>query len=191
MQITLRLNGCLLSGTPLFQRHTLCPMMNDGRHSNSSPKRPARTSVRMSEAHQYQDGGSLLIAARGDALCMALESHYPGLRFNRVQMHFLSASVLRDDPDRDDVDTLFSLSGTATDLVRHGFAHADWWPMLDVSRTSRSCHTDGFGRVWLITRTRTGYRLQGAQYSDAMTKLALASPHSWLLNRMGSGPARV
>ncbi|MEP7243756.1 MAG: hypothetical protein ABI885_08715 [Gammaproteobacteria bacterium] len=130
----------------------------------------------MSEAHQYKGGESILILSRDDLECVALEARYRGLKFNRVQIHFLSSSVLQDDPERDDCDTYFNLSGRAGDLVRHGFAHPSWLPRRRSWRTSRTCDTAGFGRVWMVTRTRAGYRLQGARYQDSMTKLTSVSP---------------
>jgi len=134
----------------------------------------------MSESHQYQDGASILILNRGDLECVALEARYAGLQFNRVKMHFLPPDVLRDDPEREACDTYFNLSGSASEIVRQGFEVSDWWPHTSVMRTSRNCDTPGFGHVWLVARTRNGFRLQGARYDDAMTKLCRASlPYSW------------
>jgi hypothetical protein len=46
--------------------------------------------------------------------------------------------------------------------------------MVPRSGITHRCNTEGFGRAWRNIRTRTGFRLQGAQYVDGMTKLTLA-----------------
>jgi hypothetical protein len=133
----------------------------------------------MSEARQYQDGSRILIFRRPDPECQLLEACYEGIRFNQVQLLFLPASAMRDDPFRDDLDVLFNVSGAPEHLLGHGFAAAGWFVTLPACGISHSCGTADFGRVWHIIRTRNGYRLQGARYCDSMTKLTAAlSPMS-------------
>ena len=128
----------------------------------------------MSEAYQYDDGCRLLIFRHADEECQALTAHYSGIRFNQVRLTFLPQSALQDTPDREEIEMTFNISGMPFDLTRHGFAHASGWRMVPPSGITHRCSTEGFGRAWRAIRTRTGYRLQGAQYVDGMTKLTVA-----------------
>ena len=128
----------------------------------------------MSDAYQYDDGCRLLIFRYGDEECQALTAHYSGVRFNQVRLTFLPQSALQDFPDREEIEMNFNISGLPFDLTRHGFAHTSWWRMVPPSGITHRCSTEGFGRAWRAIRTRTGYRLQGAQYADGMTKLTVA-----------------
>ncbi len=128
----------------------------------------------MSEAYQYDDGCRLLIFRYADEECQALTAHYSGIRFNQVRLTFLPPRALQDEPDREEIEMTFNISGMAFDLTRHGFAHPSWWRMVPPSGITHRCHTEGFGRAWRNIRTRTGFRLQGAQYMDGMTKLTMA-----------------
>jgi hypothetical protein len=128
----------------------------------------------MSEAYQYDDGCRLLIFRYGDEECRALSAHYSGIRFNQVRLTFLPLRALQDGPDREEIEMTFNISGRPFDLTRHGFAHSSWWRMVPPSGITHRCNTEGFGRAWRNVRTRTGYRLQGAQYTDGMTKLTVA-----------------
>jgi hypothetical protein len=128
----------------------------------------------MSEAYQYEDGCRLLIFRFRDAECEALAACYGGIRFNQVRLTFLPLRALQDGPDREEIEITFNISGTAFDLTRHGFAHATWWRMVPPSGITHRCNTEGFGRAWRNIRTRAGFRLQGAQYADGMTKLTVA-----------------
>jgi hypothetical protein len=139
-----------------------------------SQPRLTRKEHDMSEAHQYNDGCRLLIFHHTDEECRALSAHYSGIRFNQVRLTFLPPPALQDGPDREEIEMTFNISGRPFDLTRHGFAHASWWRMVPKSGISHRCHTEGFGQAWRNTRTRNGYRLQGAQYPDGMTKLTLA-----------------
>jgi hypothetical protein len=128
----------------------------------------------MSEAYQYDDGCRLLIFRYADDECQALTAYYSGIRFNQVRLTFLPLRALQDVPDREEIEMTFNISGMAFDLTRHGFAHPSWWRMVPRSGITHRCNTEGFGRAWRNIRTRTGFRLQGAQYADGMTKLTLA-----------------
>lgn len=128
----------------------------------------------MNEAHQYDDGCKLLIFGYADEECRALMAYYRGVRFNQVRLTFLPLRALQDAPDREEIEIVFNISGRPFDLTRHGFAHPSWWRMVPQSGITHRCNTEGFGRAWRNVRTRTGYRLQGAQYADGMTKLTLA-----------------
>ncbi len=128
----------------------------------------------MSEAYQYDDGCRLLVFRYADEECQALTAYYSGIRFNQVRLLFLPLRALQDVPDREEIEMTFNISGMAFDLTRHGFAHPSWWRMVPTSGITHRCNTEGFGRAWRNIRTRTGFRLQGAQYVDAMTKLTLA-----------------
>lgn len=137
----------------------------------------------MSEAHQQQDGGRLLLFRRGDRECVLLGNHYRGLRFNQIQLFFLPHATQQDHPERDDCEVLFNVSGSGDDLVTHGFALASWWLSLPASGMRYNCGTAEFGSAWYAARTRSGYRLQGARYTDAMNKLAIAllpMTYEWL-----------
>jgi hypothetical protein len=128
----------------------------------------------MSEAYQYDDGCRLLIFRYADEECQALTAHYGGIRFNQVRLTFLPPRALQDAPDREEIEITFNISGAPRDLTRHGFAHPSWWRMVPPSGITHRCNTEGFGRAWRNIRTRAGFRLQGAQYADGMTKLTLA-----------------
>jgi hypothetical protein len=128
----------------------------------------------MSEAHQYDDGCRLLIFRYADEECRALTAHYSGIRFNQVRLTFLPLTALQDGPDREEIEMTFNISGSPSDLTRHGFAHASWWRKVPPSGITHRCNTEGFGRAWRNVRTRSGFRLQGAQYPDGMTKLTVA-----------------
>jgi hypothetical protein len=144
----------------------------------------------MSEAYQYDDGCRLLIFRYADEECQALTAHYSGIRFNQVRLTFLPQSALQDVPDREELEMTFNISGMPFDLTRHGFAHPSWWRMVPPSGITHRCSTEGFGRAWRNIRTRTGFRLQGAQYVDGMTKLTLALRpifHSRRFVRAGQG----
>jgi hypothetical protein len=137
---------------------------------------PLLKNADMSEAYQYDDGCRLLIFRYGDPECQALMAHYSGIRFNQLRLTFLPQCALQDAPDREEIEITFNISGMAFDLTRHGFAHPSWWRMVPPSGITHRCHTEGFGRAWRNIRTRAGFRLQGAQYLDGMTKLTLALP---------------
>jgi hypothetical protein len=128
----------------------------------------------MSEAYQYDDGCRLLIFRRADRECQALEAYFDGIRFNQVRLTFLPPRALQDSPDREEIMMTFNVSGTAADLTRHGFGHPSWWALVPPSGITHVCATEGFGRAWRNIRTRQGFRLQGAQYQDGLTKLTLA-----------------
>ena len=128
----------------------------------------------MSETYQYDDGCRLLIFRWADEECQALSAYYTGIRFNQVRLTFLPLRALQDVPDREEIEITFNISGMPLDLTQHGFAHPSWWRMVPRSGITHRCNTEGFGRAWRNIRTRTGYRLQGAQYADGMTKLTLA-----------------
>jgi hypothetical protein len=130
----------------------------------------------MSETYQYDDGCRLLIFRYADEQCQALTAYYSGIRFNQVRLTFLPLRALLDAPDREEIEVIFNISGTAVDLTRHGFAHTSWWQMVPPSGITHRCNTKGFGWAWRNIRTRAGFRLQGAQYADGMTKLTLALP---------------
>jgi hypothetical protein len=142
----------------------------------------------MSDAYHYDDGCRLLIFRHADEQCQALTAHYRGIRFNQVRLTFLPLRALQDVPDREEIEVTFNISGLPFDLTRHGFAHPSWWSMVPPSGITHRCNTEGFGRAWRNTRTRTGFRLQGAQYFDAMTKLTLALPPVFDVRRF---PRRV
>jgi hypothetical protein len=137
--------------------------------SNDSLKK-----THMSEAYQYDDGCRLLIFRSSDEECRALTAHYRGIRFNQLRLIFLPLRALQDGPDREEIEMSFNISGSAFDLTRHEFAHPSWWGTATASGNTHRCDTEGFGRVWRNIRTRNGYRLQGAQYVDGMTKLTVA-----------------
>jgi hypothetical protein len=128
----------------------------------------------MSEAYQYDDGCRRLIFRYSDEECRALTAHYTGIRFNQVRLTFLPLRALQDVPEREEIEMTFNISGSPLDLTRHGFAHSSWWRLVPPSGITHRCNTEGFGRAWRNIRTRTGYRLQGAQYADGMTKLTVA-----------------
>jgi hypothetical protein len=142
----------------------------------------------MSEAYQYDDGCRLLIFRCADEECQALTAHYGGIRFNQVRLTFLSLCALQDVPDREEIEVTFNISGMAFDLTRHGFAHPSWWRMVPSSGITHRCSTEGFGRAWRNIRTRTGFRLQGAQYIDGMTKLTMALPPVFDVRRFTRRP---
>ena len=133
----------------------------------------------MTDARHYADGSRTLEFSRATAECRALGEAYPGIQFNKVQLFFLPHEALYDDPDRDDIDILFNVSGAGVDLVRHGFARPAWWTVLSPFGQSRNCGTQGFGSAWLATHTNTGYRLQGVRYEDGLTKLAPVLLERW------------
>ena len=137
---------------------------------------PLSKNMHMSEAYQYDDGCRLLIFRHADEQCRALADYYGGIRFNQVRLTFLPPCALQDLPDREEIEITFNISGRPFDLTRHGFAHPSWWRMVPLSGITHRCNTEGFGRAWRNIRTRTGFRLQGAQYVDGMTKLTLALP---------------
>src|SRR6201999_162166 len=139
----------------------------------------------MSEAYQYDDGCKLLIFRYADEECQALTDHYNGIRFNQVRLTFLPLSALQDVPEREEIEITFNISGMPFDLTRHSFAHPSWWPIVPPSGITHRCNTEGFGRAWRNVRTRTGYRLQGAQYVDGMTKLTLALPPVFDVSPLG------
>ena len=145
----------------------------------------------MSEAYQYDDGCKLLIFRYADEECQALTAHYGGIRFNQVRLTFLPLCALQDEPDREEIEMTFNISGMAHDLTRHGFAHPSWWRMVPASGITHRCHTEGFGRAWRNIRTRTGFRLQGAQYVDGMTKLTIALRPVFHSRRWDRGGARL
>jgi hypothetical protein len=128
----------------------------------------------MTETYQYDDGCRLLIFRYADEECRALAGYYSGIRFNQVRLTFLPLRAQQDGPDREEIEMTFNISGKPSDLTRHGFAHPSWWRMVPQSGITHRCNTEGFGRAWRSIRTRTGYRLQGAQYTDGMTKLIMA-----------------
>jgi hypothetical protein len=156
-----------------------------------TPEPPAQTvqfnKTDMSEAYQYDDGCRLLIFRYADEECQALAAHYSGIRFNQVRLTFLPLRALQDVPDREEIEVTFNVSGLAFDLTRHGFAHPNWWRMVPPSGIIHRCNTEGFGRAWRNIRTRSGFRLQGAQYVDGMTKLTLALPPVFDLRRFTRG----
>lgn len=130
----------------------------------------------MPEVCQYHDGSRTLTFRRTDQECVALEAHYAGIRFNQVQLIFLPWSALQDDPERDEIDILFNVSGRGDDLVRHGFAVANWLAEMPASGVSHNRAAVERGHIWQIMRTPRGYRLQGARYPDSLTKLAILAP---------------
>ena len=138
----------------------------------------------MSEAYQYDDGCRLLIFRYSDDECRALTLHYGGIRFNQVRLTFLPLRALQDVPDREEIEITFNISGRPFDLTRHGFAHPSWWRLVPRSGITHRCNTEGFGRAWRNIRTRIGYRLQGAQYADGMTKLTVALKPVFQLGRL-------
>jgi hypothetical protein len=141
----------------------------------------------MSEACQYDDGCRLLIYRYADDECQALTAHYGGIRFNQIRLTFLPLCALQDVPDREEIEVTFNISGMPFDLMRHGFAHPSWWRMVPRSGITHRCNTEGFGRAWRNIRTRTGFRLQGAQYVDGMTKLTVALPPVFEVSRFRGG----
>jgi hypothetical protein len=143
----------------------------------------------MSDAYQYDDGCRLLIFRYADEECQALTAHYSGIRFNQVRLTFLPLRALQDVPDREEIEMTFNISGLALDLTRHGFAHPSWWRLVPPSGITHRCSTEGFGRAWRNIRTRTGFRLQGAQYVDGMTKLTLALRPIFQVERLARGTA--
>lgn len=58
-------------------------------------------------------------------LCEALTHSYPGVRFNRVEIHaFTDRDLLQHpNPDVDLIYIDFSVSGSTADLERYGFVH--------------------------------------------------------------------
>jgi hypothetical protein len=145
----------------------------------------------MSEAYQYDDGCRLLIFRYADEECQALTAHYGGIRFNQVRLTFLPLRALQDVPDREEIEMTFNISGRAFDLTRHGFAHPSWWRMVPPSGITHRCNTEGFGGAWRNIRTRAGFRLQGAQYVDGMTKLTLALRPIFHVHRFERGVTRA
>lgn len=145
----------------------------------------------MSEAFQYDDGCRLLIFRFPDEECQALTAYYRGIRFNQIRLTFLPHCALQDEPERDDLEVTFNISGLPYDLTRHGFAHPSWWRKMPPSGITHRCHTEGFGSAWRNTRTRTGFRLQGAQYHDGMTKLALGLRPVFSMSRHGRVLSRL
>jgi hypothetical protein len=143
--------------------------------------------INMSEAYQYDDGCRLLIFRYADEECRALAARYSGIRFNQVRLTFLPSRALQDVPDREEIEMTFNISGRAFDLTRHGFAHPSWWRMVPPSGITHKCNTEGFGRAWRNIRTRTGYRLHGAQYVDGMTKLTVALKPIFQTRRVKQG----
>jgi hypothetical protein len=141
----------------------------------------------MSDARQYEDGSKLLIFRRCAAECLALSAHYKGLRFNQIRLSFLPPSALLDDPDREEIEIMFNISGSACDLLRHAFAEESWWTKTPPSGVAYHCITQGFGRAWRAVRTRNGYSVQRAQYADGMTKLASALQAELRQNDLGPG----
>jgi hypothetical protein len=141
----------------------------------------------MSETYQYDDGCRLLIFRYADDECQALMAYYSGIRFNQVRLMFLPLRALQDVPDREEIEMTFNISGMAFDLTRHGFAHPSWWRMVPPSGITHRCNTEGFGRAWRNIRTRAGFRLQGAQYPDGMTKLTLALRPIFDVHRLERG----
>ena len=134
----------------------------------------------MGAENQFLEQRRPLLFAHADNVCRELQLCYAGLRFNRIQLSFPPAAVLRDQPSREDVDVLFNLSGAAKDLVRHGFAVSAWWPLIPDSGVLHNCSARGFAAVWEIVRTRGGYRLRGASYADGMAKVTVALfPSTW------------
>jgi len=145
----------------------------------------------MSDAYQYDDGCRLLIFRYADDECQALTTYYGGIRFNQVRLMFLPLRALQDGPEREEIEMTFNISGMAFDLTRHGFAHPSWWRMVPPSGITHRCNTEGFGRAWRNIRTRTGFRLQGAQYVDGMTKLTLALRPIFQVQRLEPGVTPV
>src|ERR1700761_6668588 len=99
----------------------------------------------MSEAYQYDDGCRLLIFRHVDEQCQALTAYYGGIRFNQIRVTFLPLGALLDGPDREEIEVIFNISGTPSDLTRHGFAHPSWWRMVPRSGITHRCNTEGFG----------------------------------------------
>ena len=146
----------------------------------------------MPESEQKNDGSRLLLFRRGDPECAILGNCYEGLRFNQIQLFFLPHTAQQDDPERDDCEALFNVSGSGAALIAHGFASADWWRSLPPCGMRYNCRTENFGRAWYVARTRSGYRLQGARYIDAMSKLASALlPATYRMRPNPRSPARA
>lgn len=128
----------------------------------------------MSDAHTFSDGSRSLSFRAADRECQILSAFYAGLKFNLLRLSFLPSLALDDHPDRDEMDIFFNVSGGANDLTSFGFAHRSWWPLVPASGITERCVTAGFGCAWRIVRIRCGYRLQGVQYVDGLTKAAVA-----------------
>jgi hypothetical protein len=128
----------------------------------------------VSDAHTFSDGSRSLSFRAADRECQILSAFYRGLKFNLLRLNFLPSLALDDDPDRDEMDIFFNVSGGANDLTSFGFAHRSWWPLVPPSGITQRCVTAGFGCAWRIVRIRCGYRLQGVQYVDGLTKAAVA-----------------
>jgi hypothetical protein len=128
----------------------------------------------MNNTKLYKDGSRLLIFRQSAAECRALSAYYPGIRFNQIRISFLPPTALRDNPDREEMEITFNISGAPYDLLRHAFADVAWWNGALPSGVTYRCATSGFGRAWRVLRTRKGYSVQRAWYVDGLTKLALA-----------------
>ena len=128
----------------------------------------------MSDVNTNESGPRTLSFQATDPECLALSVHYAGIKFNLLRLVFLPALALHDDPEREEMKLLFNVSGSARDLTRHGFGHESWWPLIPASGITNRCVTEGFGHAWRTVRSRAGYRLQGAQYADGLTKAAAA-----------------
>ena len=128
----------------------------------------------MGEARQYGDGSSAVAFKRSDVECRSLERRYTGLRFNHLHLLFLPPQIWLDDPERDNLEIRFNVSGSFHDLVKHEFAHESWLTPLRAPGAHHRCETPGFGSAWRSARTRSGFRLQGASYADGLLRLMRA-----------------
>lgn len=101
----------------------------------------------------------------------ALSSHY-GLKFNGVEIRPTSDGGLVEYPDKDLVSVSFNLSGSEETLLRHQFLRADWIERVPRCGVINMVRTEGFGTVFQMKRTASGYRICSGRYDDALEKLA-------------------
>ena len=116
------------------------------------------------------DVGRLL----GRPLCIALGSRYAGLRFLQVSILVQSDMAIEIYPEGDLIQVSFDVAGSAVALERHRFGHPSWWAGVQTGmpRTGRQrlC-TPGLGSAYAVFRNRSGYRISGARYDDALDRL--------------------
>jgi hypothetical protein len=126
------------------------------------------------------------------ALCEALRPRYPGIRFNRVEIHAFTDQDLLEhpNPDVDLIRISFSVSGDAADLERYRFVHPSWWALIPEDRKS-TMHpeTKGFGDCYILQRTKNGFRVDSGSYEDGLDRICpLLMPQ--LLARFGRKEAQ-
>jgi hypothetical protein len=108
----------------------------------------------MSNVHDgsFIDKYTQVVYRHGSRECSKLEQRYSGIRFNQVEARLPALFCFSDEDDQDYVGVCFNISRTVEALQRHGLDK----PTYTVSRS----------------KTRTGIRLNGAEYMDGLDRVA-------------------